>query len=269
MTIILFHGLGSSKKLLNYIYDGKTYNKNDFIKQLEKNHTVFIPNILYTNIHYYDEYTIMKPMFTPINNINYDDLSLDKFITKLYNSMDKKIYKAPYIVMGHSHGIYYACEFAKQYKKDIKCIISLDGSWITNELNKQRLITWKNKGKIIPKINNQKTLDDIIYKIKHEKDNSKYINMIETYVRAEHTKFCIKQKYEKINIPFITFRDFNLDVKDDIIMKQYNEMVLEENNILSKYNNHIIYILLDATHMIWLKSNYKNTIIKTIKLLEK
>ena len=32
MTIILFHGLGSSKKLLNYIYDGKTYNKNDFIK---------------------------------------------------------------------------------------------------------------------------------------------------------------------------------------------------------------------------------------------
>jgi len=80
MTIILFHGGGTSKKLLNYIYDGKTYN-------------VFIPNIPYTNIHYYDEYTIMKPMFTPINNINYDDLSLDKFITKLYNSMDKKKYR--------------------------------------------------------------------------------------------------------------------------------------------------------------------------------
>ncbi len=93
MTIILFHGGGTSKKLLNYIYDGKTYNKNDFIKQLEKNHTVFIPNIPYTNIHYYDEYTIMKPMFTPINNINYDVLSLDKFITKLYNSMDKKKYR--------------------------------------------------------------------------------------------------------------------------------------------------------------------------------
>ena len=230
MTIIFFHGLGSSKKLLNYIYHDNKYHKNNFIKQLEKRDTVYIPKIPYTNIHYYDEYKIMKPMFTPINNINYEELSLDKFITKLYNMMDKNKYKPPYIVMGHSHGIYYACEFAKQYIKEIKYIISLDGSWITNELNKQRLLTWKNKGKIIPKINNQKTLDNIIDKIKNEKDNMKYINMIESYFRGTHTKFCIKQNYEKMNIPFITFRDFNSDVKDDIIMKQYNNMVLLENN---------------------------------------
>jgi hypothetical protein len=76
----------------------------------------------------------------------------------------------------------------------------------------------------------------------------------------------MKQKYEKINIPFITFRDFNSDVKDDI-MKQYNNMVLQENNILSKYTKHIIYVLLDATHEIWLNDNYKNTIIQTLKLL--
>ena len=91
--------------------------------------------------------------------------------------------------------------------------------------------------------------------------------MIFDYVRGTHTKFCIKQNYEKINIPFITFRDFNLDVKDDIIMKQYNNMVLHENNILSKYTNHIIYVLLDATHEIWLNDNYKNTIIQTLRLL--
>jgi len=141
--------------------------------------------------------------------------------------------------MGHSHGIYYACEFTKQYKKEVKYIISLNGSWITNELNKQRLMTWRNKGKIIPKINNQKILDNIMDspspsrgdKIKNEKNNSKYINMILDYVRGTHTKFCIKQNYEKINIPFITFRDFNSDIKDDIIMKQYNNMVLQENNI--------------------------------------
>ena len=42
MTIIFFHGLGSFKKILNYIYDGKKYNKNDFIKQLEKIDTDFI-----------------------------------------------------------------------------------------------------------------------------------------------------------------------------------------------------------------------------------
>ena len=46
MTIILFHGLGSSKKLMNYIYDNK-YIKNDFIKQLEKIDKVFIPEIPY------------------------------------------------------------------------------------------------------------------------------------------------------------------------------------------------------------------------------
>ena len=146
-------------------------------------------------------------------------------------------------------------------------IISLDGSWITNKLNKQRLFTWKNKGKIIPKINNQKTLDDIIDKIKNNKDNSKHINMIFDYVRGTHTKFCLIQNYEKINLPIITFRDFNSDVKDDIIMKQYNDNVLEENKILSKYKNHIIYILLNATHEIWLNTNYKNTIIQTLKLL--
>uniref|UniRef100_A0A6C0EE40 Uncharacterized protein n=1 Tax=viral metagenome TaxID=1070528 RepID=A0A6C0EE40_9ZZZZ len=52
------------------------------------------------------------------------------------------------------------------------------------------------------------------------------------------------------NIPFITFRDFNSNVNDDIIINQYNNSVLHENNILSKYNNHIIYILLDPTHEI-------------------
>lgn len=37
MTIIFFHGLGCSKKSINYIYNGKIYNKNNFIKLLEKN----------------------------------------------------------------------------------------------------------------------------------------------------------------------------------------------------------------------------------------
>ena len=50
MTIILFHGLGSSKKLMNYIYDNK-YIKNDFIKQLEKIfYNLILYKILYTII---------------------------------------------------------------------------------------------------------------------------------------------------------------------------------------------------------------------------
>jgi len=84
MTIILFHGLGSSKKTVNYIYDGKKYNKNNFIKLLEKINTVYIPKIPYTNVYYYSEHTFMKSMYKPINVLNYDDLSLDKYITNLY-----------------------------------------------------------------------------------------------------------------------------------------------------------------------------------------
>lgn len=257
---------------MNYIYQNKKYNKNDFIKLLKKIDKVYVPTFSYTNVYYYsDTKTDIQKMYNPIDTLHYDDFALDKYITNLYNIIDKKVYKPPYILIAHSHGIYYACEFAKQYKKEIKYIISLDGSWISNELNKHRLLTWKNEGKIIPKINNQKTLDAIIDKIKNEKDNLKYINMIFDYVREIHTKFCIKQNYEKIDIPFITFRNFNSDITNDKIINKYNKYnnnnVLQENNILSKYNNHIIYILLDATHVIWLNDNYRNTIIQTIKLL--
>jgi hypothetical protein len=266
MTIILFHGLGSSKKQLNYVYDNNKYHKNDFINLLEKIDNVFIPNIPYTHVYYYGVDKQMKKMYNPIDNIDYDDLSLDKYITKLYNELDKKIYKPPYIVMGSSHGIYYACEFAKQYKNQIKYIISLDGSWISIALNKQRLQRWARKGKKIPVINNQKTLNQIIDKIKLEKDNSKYIQIIFDYVRGIHTKFCIKQKYEQINLPFITFRDFN-SIASNAEMIEYNNNVIKENEILGKYNNNIIYTLLDATHIIWSLNKYKNTIIQTIKLL--
>ena len=182
MTIILFHGLGSTEKMLNYVYDSnkKKYLKNNFIQLLKKTNKVYIPYIDYTNVYYYtnNEYypKEMNSMYNPIEKINFEDFSLDKFIKKLYDELDKDIYKPPYIVMGHSHGIYYAIEFARQFKKFTECVISLDGSWITKKLCLNRLLTWKKKGKIILKIKNQKELDDIINKIKTEKDNTKYSN---------------------------------------------------------------------------------------------
>ena len=260
MTIILFHGLGSSKKQLNYINN----KKSDFVKQLEKIDKVYIPEIPYTNVYYYGEDKKMGKLYKKIDKLNYDDLSLDKYITNLYKSLDNNKYPAPYIVMGSSHGIYHACEFARQFPNKVNYIVSLDGSWITNELNKKRLLNWKNKEKIIPKISNQKELDDIINKIKSEKNNTVYIKMIFDYVRGTHTKFVIKQKYEKLKTPFITFRDYNSDTKDDKEMIDHNNNVIQENNILSKYKNNIIYVLLDASHIIWSKDNYKKTIIDTI-----
>ena len=44
--------------------------------------------------------------------------------------------------------------------------------------------------------------------------------------------------YEKIKIPFITFRDYNSDISDNI-NKEHNENVIQENEILSKYKNNI------------------------------
>jgi len=265
MTIIFFHGLGSSKKQLNYAYKDNKYIKSDFIKQLQKIDDVYIPTIPYTNVYYYGEHKQMSKLYEPLEYLDYNDLMLDKYITKLYKSLDKTNMKQPYILLASSHGIYYACEFFRQYKDKVKCIVSLDGSWITNKLNKKRLSNWKKKGKIIPKINNQKTLDDIMDKIKNEKDNSVYIQMIFDYVRGIHTKFAIKQNYEKLNVSFITFRDYESNPKDNF--NEHNINVLEENKILSKYSNHLIYIMLDASHAIWTNDNYKNTIIKTIKTL--
>jgi hypothetical protein len=127
MTIIFFHGLGASVKRLY---------KDDFIKQLKKIDALFIAEIPYPNVYYYSK---DNKNYKPIDHLDYDDLALDKYITNLYGTIDKKIFKPPYILMASSHGIYYAYEFARQFKKDIKYIISLDGSWITNKLNKKRL----------------------------------------------------------------------------------------------------------------------------------
>ena len=71
MTIILFHGLGSSKKALNYIYHDEKYNFNNFIKLLEKIDTVFVPEISHTNVYYYSENKIIKSMYKPIDKLDY------------------------------------------------------------------------------------------------------------------------------------------------------------------------------------------------------
>ena len=77
--------------------------------------------------------------------------------------------------MGHSDGVYFAMEFCRQHPKLVKEIISLDGSWITIKLCKQRLLNWKKKGKCVTLIKDQQELDILINKIVNHK-------------RYEHTK---------------------------------------------------------------------------------
>jgi predicted peptidase len=175
-----------------------------------------------------------------------------------------------YIVMGHSDGIYFAMEFAKQYPKLVKEIISLDGSWITVKLCKQRLTNWKKKGKIVKLIKIQKELDAIMNKIIKYKDKEA-IQKIINHKRYEHTKRCIESKYQNIvkKHKFTIFRDYNSKIKEDI-NEQFNEYALIEHEIMSKLSkNYQIFWQIDAGHGLWFNKLYKEQIVNYIKCLYK
>lgn len=101
MTIIIFPGLGVSVKRFNYDYDEKTkkYKPSYFMKKLKQITNVFVVDRPYVNT---------DSMYDSINSIPLDSINLDTAIKNMYKNLDKNKYKAPYIVMGHSHGIYYA-----------------------------------------------------------------------------------------------------------------------------------------------------------------
>ena len=44
---------------------------------------------------------------------------------------------------------------------------------------------------------------------------------------SSHLNNILKQNYEKLDIKFITFRDFNSDTKDELNMKQFNDNILK------------------------------------------
>jgi len=273
MTIIFFHGMGGSVKLSNYEYDGKKYKKNNFIKQLQKIDKVIVANIPYTHIYYYGENKIFSKMYMPVNKLNIDDLYLDTYITKFHDLLNTKKYPSPYIVIGHSHGIYYAMEFSRQYHKKVKEIVSLDGSWITKELCENRLNNWKKKGKIVEKITSQKELDTLVELIKTTKDNTKYIQKIFDSVRYDHTLYFIKNNFpqlllKKYKIKYTVFRDFNGLPKDVIndVEQEFNLNAMKEDKILKKYKTYKIFWLLNAGHYVWFDKIYKKQIIDYLTL---
>lgn len=263
MTIILFTGAGQSEKLMKVEYKNNKYIKNNFINKLKKVTNIIIPDIKYKHVYYYQKNDIygQTKFFNPIKTLTLDDISIEKIIKNLDIDKRKK-----YIIIGHSDGIYFAMEFAKQYPKLVKEIISLDGSWITIKLCKQRLINWKNENKKILFIKSQKQLDLLMNKITNEKD-FKSLKKIMRYKRYEHTKKCIDKKYQNIikNIKFTIFRDYNSEIKDKID-KQFNDYALLENKILSKISKkYQIFWQIDASHTLWSKEEYKNQILNYVK----
>lgn len=263
MTVILFGGLGQTEKLMKVQYIGTKCVKNNFIDKLRKITNVIIPDIKYKHVYHYqksDPYNQTK-FFNPITNLTLDDISIEKTIKNL--DIDRK---QKYIIMGYSDGIYFAMEFARQYPKLVKEIISLDGSWITVNLCKQRLMNWENKGKKVKLIHSQKNLDLIMSKIVKEKD-AESRNKIINHKRYEHTLKCISKKYQNIikNIKFTIFRDYNSKINDGMD-EQFNNYALLENNILLKLSKkYQIFWQIDAGHILWSKEEYKNQILNYIK----
>lgn len=273
MSIIIFPGLGVSNKKFNYDFDeiNKKYTPSYFMKKLKQIANVYIVDRSYVNAFYYskdkDSKFLYKNniMYKPLDELNINDLKLDIAIKNMYNNLDKKKYKPPYICIGYSHGIYYAIEFARQFPNKTNCIISLDGSWITDELCQLRLTNWFKKGKIINEIKTQDELDILVNNIKSKKDNSIYINQLIDNVRYKHTLYCMKHKFENITkkINYITFRDFNSNVSNDE-NKNFNLLTMKEFDILkyNKYYKH--YWLVDASHMIMSHPIYRKQIIDFI-----
>lgn len=262
MPIILFTGAGQSKRLIEVEYKNNKFVKNNFIDKLRKITSVTIPDIKYKHVYYYqknDQYKQVK-YFDPITKLTLNDISIEKTIKNLKFNKNKK-----YIVMGYSDGIYFAMEFAKQYSKQTKEIISLDGSWITVDLCKQRLANWKKNGKKVKSITKQKELDTIVKRLKEEMLNSDR-KKIMNHKRLEHTNKCIRSKYQDLikKHKFTLFRDYVANPKNNIDL-QYNDYVLREHEILSKYKKYKVYWMLNASHTIWSNEIYKNIILDYVK----
>ena len=265
MPIIFFGGAGVSAKMMDVEFDSKKYIKNDFISKLRKIDKVILPDLQYKHVYYYQDLWGQKVFFKPIQKLTLDDMYIERTIKNL--NFDKR---QKYIVIGHSDGIYPAMEFAKQYPKLVKEIISLDGSWITNKLCEQRLINWKKKGKKVKLIKTQKELDNIMDKIIKNKDKE-VIQKILNHKRYEHTKRCMEVKYQNIikKHKFTIFRDYNSKINDEID-SEFNNYALLENDIMSKLSkNYQIFWQIDAGHGLWFNKLYKEQIINYIKYLYK
>lgn len=226
MPIIFFGGAGVSVKMMEVEFKDNKYVKNDFISKLKKIDKVILPDLQYKHVYYYLGLCGQKKFYKPIKKITLDDMFIEKTIKNF--DFDKK---QKYFVIGHSDGIYYVMEFAKQYPELVKEIISLDGSWITTKLCKQRLINWKKRGKKVKLIKTQKELDNVMDKIIKNKDKETIMKIL-NHKRYEHTKVCIEKKYQNIikKIKFTIFRDYDSQNKD----RQFNEYALLEHKILSK-----------------------------------
>lgn len=268
VIFVLFGGIGGTEKSWKYEFSDGNIKKNNFIKELKKIGLVYFVSIPYTSLYYYDPDKKNLGTFyhTPSNKkITLLDFDLTYRINIIYHDLKHIIKDNKLILIGWSHGIYYALEFAKKYPKSCKNIISLDGSWISKTMLKNRLQNWKNKNNDPIEINNQTKLDEIINSIKL--GNSKKLFDIMHYIRYLHTIYAIKHKYENLIVPMIVFRDLIIKKNCDTEDNKFNYYTQIEHERMKKINEnkYIEYYLPNASHLIFSKKENMEFIVSKIK----
>jgi len=206
MTFILFHGLSSSKYY--WTYDDNR-NNIDIVKYLEKMGNVFNHTIPYNNIMHYDN---KCNLYDKIDTIDINDLPLNTYITKMYKQMDKSKYPPPYIIICHSHGIYYGIEFARQYGSECKYMFALDPVYITKKMVSGEIKEMMDETLI--NIKSQDILDNLVVNIKYGNNKDLYIKRLFDYIQLLHKLYCINNNFEQLPVPTVIFYNYDPTLKN-------------------------------------------------------
>ena len=289
-VFILFSGRGLSKLWWEYSFDTKTSTlpKLDFVKQLKKMGHVYSFTSKFWNIDYYSTpsnkkeknrwnkiYKKYKPHSSDID-FNLEDIDDDIICKKIYTDVRKKYGdKVKLIPVGHSYGVGIALLFAKMYKNECLCTISIDmGPTHTLKSYKKKLIDIvKKDGKMINKyINNNENLHKIIDKIKNslvtKKNVNKEIDMIYKLIDYRYTSYRVTNFDKKLSVPTLFFKVI-YHAKDKKWDKIVNDNSIEEINEIKKNNKNSMYkyrYFLNGQHYIWFDQENSNDMINDIKL---
>ena len=290
VLFILFAGFASSKLWWEYsdITKTSTLPKLDFVKQLKKIGKVYSFTSIFWNIDYYkinpnkkekNQWTKIYKKYKPHSsniNFNLEDIDDDIICRKVHTDVRKKYGdKVKLIPVGHSYGVGIALLFAKMYKKECLCTISIDMGplhTLKNYRKKLKDIRKKN-GKMIKKyFNNNENLHKIINKIKNslttKKNVNKEIEMIYKLIEYKYTSFRVKNFDKKLSVPTLFFKVI-YHAKDKKWDKIVNDNSIEEINEIKKNNKNSMYkyrYFLNGQHFIWFDQENSNDMISDIKL---
>jgi hypothetical protein len=279
--IILFNGFGSSKIFWEYAFeDNPELRKIDFLDNLKKIGKTYTFNQSFFNINYYSTpnnkkdkilwgkiYEKYKPHLSNIN-FQLEDLDYKNICKKTYISVKKKYgNNKKYIIIGHSYGGGIALLFSKLYKNECVLCCCIDNPpYVLSFFNKYND---KNNKNILEKYKNNDELKKSLRIIKNSEDikeRNKEIDDIYKLIGYKSSQDRIKYYDTKLYIQTIFFRAYYSKPQD--YQNDWNKYSIKEKKLFEKDKNMKKYIIMnEADHFIWIKQEFSDIIIDTIKEL--